>query len=660
MCKMEEDISSITDDNETSGSKDDVGEEEEDADDEDDDESEVNLTDVLGDIDELIVEAEKAMKEEQEKARPPSEEPEQQEVGSQQGVCDVILAKAHWKLYFYGCFNLLVDLSLKPDTFGMFESLPKLRQFVKDQPPCRKVKTDRAGPSASSSRRERRPAPQPVNQQAKKNIMKNKSEQRKSEIELSLEANNPVMQRKLKNNPSRRLQLYTVPNDKLPQRFYLIPGWREAHVIEHLAQGHNILQEEVSRQQIILNQTSQALSLIASNESLRNTVEEIEAEKMMVISNQKRQACLSEIQYLKNAPIPEPVFTDDGEEVVPSKGHVLIKEIRLAFKTEYIMDLQSNKEMPSHYYFIVTRCGAQTTVTNLMNTRENLTGDCLKFPTEITINDLDGDFSIESLVYQLRSTVTRVEGMAERAQTQHALPVRHSRFGSLTPKKLLSNKSSSKKNKQNMKYFKATTQSSKSSHHGQGSSRPVRGSSFALVGSVRLSLASCGTTKFMLSRVPLTSPLEGSIHLCMSCQKNSSIVLKGFLTMFDEISGFGSWHRRWCVLAEGYVTCWKYPDDERKKPPIASIDLRECVSKEVAQISRILCARPNTFELVTQRPASRYEKDTLISTCNNSMLETKHMISADVKEERVEWIDALNRTLHDLRMWNKDAAVPRE
>lgn len=36
------------------------------------------------------------------------------------------------------------------------------------------------------------------------------------------------------------------------------------------------------------------------------------------------------------------------------------------------------------------------------------------------------------------------------------------------------------------------------------------------------------------------------------------------------------------------------------------------------------------------------------------------MISADVKEERVEWIDALNRTLEDLRKWNKDAAMPRE
>lgn len=46
-----------------------------------------------------------------------------------------------------------------------------------------------------------------------------------------------------------------------------------------------LLQEEVSRQQIIINQTSQALSLIACNESLRNTMEEIEAEKMMVISS---------------------------------------------------------------------------------------------------------------------------------------------------------------------------------------------------------------------------------------------------------------------------------------------------------------------------------------------------------------------------------------
>ncbi|PIK44920.1 hypothetical protein BSL78_18226 [Apostichopus japonicus] len=41
------------------------------------------------------------------------------EVRSQYGVCDVIWANALWKLYL-GYYNILVDLSLKPDSFGMF------------------------------------------------------------------------------------------------------------------------------------------------------------------------------------------------------------------------------------------------------------------------------------------------------------------------------------------------------------------------------------------------------------------------------------------------------------------------------------------------------------------------------------------------------------
>lgn len=40
---------------------------------------------------------------------------------------------------------------------------------------------------------------------------------------------------------------------------------------------------------------------------------------------------------------------------------------------------------------------------------------------------------------------------------------------------------------------------------------------------------------------------------------------RGFLTMFEDISGFGAWHRRWCLLKGDQLSYWKYPDDERKK-----------------------------------------------------------------------------------------------
>jgi len=36
-------------------------------------------------------------------------------------------------------------------------------------------------------------------------------------------------------------------------------------------------------------------------------------------------------------------------------------------------------------------------------------------------------------------------------------------------------------------------------------------------------------------------------------------------TMFEDVSGFGAWHRRWCVLKNGHLSYWKYPDDEKEK-----------------------------------------------------------------------------------------------
>lgn len=43
------------------------------------------------------------------------------------------------------------------------------------------------------------------------------------------------------------------------------------------------------------------------------------------------------------------------------------------------------------------------------------------------------------------------------------------------------------------------------------------------------------------------------------------ISYKGFLSMFDDISGLGAWHRRWCVLKGDKLSYWKYPEDENNK-----------------------------------------------------------------------------------------------
>jgi hypothetical protein len=59
--------------------------------------------------------------------------------------------------------------------------------------------------------------------------------------------------------------------------------------------------------------------------------------------------------------------------------------------------------------------------------------------------------------------------------------------------------------------------------------------------------------------------LEGNIRLQLSTELEQNVRERGFLTMFEDVSGFGAWHRRWCLLEDAVLSYWKYPDDERKK-----------------------------------------------------------------------------------------------
>ncbi|KAG7249192.1 hypothetical protein CRUP_001233, partial [Coryphaenoides rupestris] len=188
-----------------------------------------------------------------------------------------------------------------------------------------------------------------------------------------------------------------------------------------------------------------------------------------------------------------------------------------------------------------------------------------------------------------------------------------------------------------------------------GGPNAVRTSSFVLVGSHKLTLASVGKNKYPLEKVPFLCPLEGHIYLKMQCQVGSSRVEeRGFLTMFEDVSGFGAWHRRWCVLSGYCISYWTYPDDEKRKNPMGRINLANCTSRRVEPVNREFCARPNTLELITVRPQRDDDRETLVSQCHNTMCVTKNWLSADTKDERNLWMQKLNQILVDLRMWQPD------
>lgn len=160
-----------------------------------------------------------------------------------------------------------------------------------------------------------------------------------------------------------------------------------------------------------------------------------------------------------------------------------------------------------------------------------------------------------------------------------------------------------------------------------------------------------------LNEAPFHSPFEGTISLNMSVKEatsNENPTLKGFLTIFQEESGLGAWNRRWCSVQDNKIYYWLYPEDEvnRNKEPHGDIDLRDCKTTKISIASRLDCARPNTFVLVTETDTKPGDRNSIICEASSERTVTKYLLSADSKDERREWMKVLNTCLENVISWN--------
>uniref|UniRef100_A0A8C0FLI0 Anillin n=1 Tax=Bubo bubo TaxID=30461 RepID=A0A8C0FLI0_BUBBB len=399
------------------------------------------------------------------------------------------------------------------------------------------------------------------------------------------------------------------------------------------------LNNEINMQQTVIHQASQALNCCFDEEHGKGSQEEAEAERLLLLATEKRTALLEELNKLKSEGphSKRNKAASTPTEFAPSRGSVSISEMRLPLKADFVCGTVQKPEAANYYYVIILKSGTENMVaTPLASTASSLNGDALTFTTTFTLHDVSNDFEINLEVYSL---VCISSLCCISTEDSMASP---------------------------------------------GGPNAVRTTNFILVGSHKLSLSSVGNAKFALDKhttrkmnmslgslfsgkitilemkqrfiyVPFLSPLEGHIYLKLKCQVDSSVEEKGFLTMFEDVSGFGAWHRRWCVLSGNCISYWTYPDDEKRKHPLGRINLANCTNHQIEPANREFCARPNTFELITVRPQREDDRETLVSQCRDTLCVTKNWLSADTKEERNLWMQKLNQVLVDLRMWQPDA-----
>ncbi|KAM3610054.1 uncharacterized protein V6R79_024520 [Siganus canaliculatus] len=397
------------------------------------------------------------------------------------------------------------------------------------------------------------------------------------------------------------------------------------------------LNDEAGKLQTVINQTLQALSCCTDEEHGRGSLEEAEAEKLLLVSCEKRSALLAEVTRLREERSSE--SAEAAEEVVsqqPCRGTVGITNIQLPLKVEFVYSSHNRAGRPSHYFFVLIRYGPCNIVaTPLATAADAQNGDTISFPTSVTLKDIRSSFEIDVEVYSLSHTSGSSSSM-DRTTTKSRV----------TPRKLLN----------------TITRSSNSLTTAAPALSTRRSSNFCLVGSHKITLASLGHSKFPLDKmklegkirrllgdefqekVPFLSPLEGNIYLQLDSQSHSNVQHQGFLTMFELISGYGVWHRRYFVLEGCNMHYWNHPNDRETKEAEGSVSLSRSRSQSVRPVKRDSCARPFTFELVNSVQQQSEGSQEPSAKC---------WFSADTKQERLDWMEKLNQALLDFHTWNR-------
>ncbi|XP_029951584.1 anillin-like [Salarias fasciatus] len=406
------------------------------------------------------------------------------------------------------------------------------------------------------------------------------------------------------------------------------------------------LNEEAAKLQTVISQTLQALSCCTDEEHGRGSLEEAEAEKLLLVSCEKRSALLAEVGRLREER-SSAGGGSAGEGPNASqqacRGTISITNIQLPLKVEFVCSSHSRAGRPSHYFFVLIRYGPCNVVaTPLATTADAQNGDTISFPTSVTLKDIRPSFEIDVEIYSLSNT-SGSSGSIDRASTKSRV----------TPRKLLST-------------------ITRSSHTLTTAAPPAlstrRSSNFTLVGSHKITLASLGQSKFPLDKmklegkirrllgdefqekVPFLSPLEGNIYLQLDSRSHSSVEHRGFLTMFELISGFGVWNRQYFVLEGCELSYWNHPNDRETKEAEGSLSLSSSPSLCVRTVQRDSCARPFTFELVSSVQQQNE------GGSSSEEASQKRWFSADTKQEKQDWMEKLSQALLDFHTWNRAPA----
>ena len=384
------------------------------------------------------------------------------------------------------------------------------------------------------------------------------------------------------------------------------------------------LVEEEARELRIISQASVAVSIAEQRPDQFGSTHHIEAEKLLLLACHRRQAIMNEIQRLKTEVAVGSNITDET-----SFGQLSITEVTLPLSQDF---LNRGIQFGSHHVVLLTKYREQVIASSIQSTPGSISNASLTFPSSLKLEKLTPDFKISLEVFALKLS-----------NPSSALKKDSSRM-KLTPLKRL----------HNHKHNSSPVVSS------PGGPNAIRTPSFTQIGSTQLSISTLNRSVWSLDKVPISSPLNGQVVMKVQCSMEKGVTEKSFLTVFQDVGGFGAWTRRWAVLSGDSLRFWTYPEQENQQDSSYSVSLKQVITRKVELVSRDVCARAHTFLLTTERPTVATDTNSLTTEITATCTVTKLLLSADSSEERQEWCRKLNVALANIRAWHPEASRPHD
>ncbi|VDM42290.1 unnamed protein product [Toxocara canis] len=402
-----------------------------------------------------------------------------------------------------------------------------------------------------------------------------------------------------------------------------------------LFEGERFQKEKARLEQAIIVQEKQvaqatrALHFCRNTEEFRGSREQVllhvDAQRALLIATERRRALIFELDRIKQAKADGTgERLSSGPKGTITISHISIKLMRDfinghinyhndCFRVKNVLVLEEFADQLLFYFIVLIRYGGTVLHTTMTTSDEGLKSGKLEFPHYIQLNSLPHDFSCSLKVYALR--------------TQREIIEHHEKYrikGATVKKSVKS------------PMLNAAFCSSPG-----GPSAEVD-PSFQLVGSLTLNIGSLRKNKFQL--VDPMSPLDGAIEMSLRCyaEETGTIGHKAFVSLYQDVENMASWTRFWCVLSEGQLRFWRYPEDEAAKAPVVSIDLRTCACNEIKAIPVESCPYPNSMQVDVWVPGESQGKRDKIRV----------LMAADRKDEMHKWLKVMNGSLKNLTLWN--------